>query len=64
MNPGLIVQLATAFVPIVTEIIRRHQAAHPGELPTDEQILAAFTANIDRILADGAAWTAKHPKDP
>lgn len=58
---ALIAQLFNVFVPIVGAIVREHRAAH-GADPTDEEIMATFTANIDKYLAEGAAWRAAHPE--
>lgn len=60
MGP-LIVQLFGIFAPIAAQMIQRYQTTHPGEIPTTEQLLAEFNANIDTYLAEGAAWTAAHP---
>lgn len=57
----LFVQLFTVFGPIVADVIRRHQAQH-GQLPTDEEMLAAFKANVDKYIAEGEDWLRKHPK--
>jgi hypothetical protein len=60
---ALVVQLASVFVPIVQKIIADHQAANDGAMPTDEEIIAKFEADIDQYLAEGAAWNVTHP-DP
>lgn len=60
MPPELILALFGYFAPMVRDIIAKHQA-QTGELPTDEQMLATFQANADRILSEGAAWKASHP---
>lgn len=57
----LIVQLVTAFTPIVTDIIKQHQATHNGAMPTDAEISATFAANLDKYLGEGAGWLATHP---
>jgi hypothetical protein len=59
--PSLIAQLLALFVPIVTNIIAKHQAANGGAMPTDAEITAEFTANLDTYLLEGATWRAAHP---
>lgn len=64
MPPELIAQLisvlAPTLVPAIASIFRSHQAA-TGDLPTDDQVLATLKANIDAVIAEGAAWKASHP---
>lgn len=62
MPPELILGLFSVFAPIVRSIIDAHKAANNGASPTDEQVKAEFAANIDKYLAEGAAWRAAHPK--
>ena len=57
----LILQLAQVFTPIVMDIVRKHQAAHNGELPTDETVHTELTANLAKYLEEGSAWKATHP---
>jgi len=56
----LIGGLVNAFVPAILDIVLRHRQA-TGVDPTSEEVLAAFHANIDKYLAEGAAWRAAHP---
>lgn len=58
---AIIVQLLTAFTPLVLQGVSDWKAANPGQEPTSEQVLALLQANIDKYLAEGAAWTATHP---
>jgi NADH dehydrogenase FAD-containing subunit len=37
---------------------------HQGAMPTDAQMAQIFETNIDKYLAEGAAWKALHPTDP
>lgn len=60
MTPELLTALFNIAAPIVKKIITDHQAT-TGALPTDDEIKATFTKNIDAYLAEGAAWTASHP---
>jgi hypothetical protein len=60
-NPSVFIELFKIAAPIVMDIVRRHQAANNGQLPTDAQVQTVFEANIDRYLAEGEAWKATHP---
>lgn len=60
MTPELLTALFNTVGPIVRDIIAKHQAA-TGQLPTDAEIQATFTKNIDEYLAEGAAWSSAHP---
>ena len=59
---ALLVTMFQAFLPIVTDIIRRRQAAG-GAMPTDAEVLADFQANITKYLDEGAAWKASHSEE-
>lgn len=61
MPPEVILGLFNTFAPIVRDIIAEHHTT-TGQLPTDAEIKATFAANIEKYLAEGAAWTAAHPK--
>ena len=61
-SPAVILGLFQTFAPIVREIIAKFQHENDGRLPTDEEMLAEFNANADRILAEGAEWKARHPE--
>lgn len=56
----LILGLATVFAPMIKEIILKHQAANNGIAPTDDEVRAAFEANLQKYLDEGAAWKATH----
>jgi hypothetical protein len=62
MPPLLIAELLKYLLPLIVEIRTTWKAAHSGAEPTDAQILAEFNANIDKYLAEGAAWRAAHPR--
>lgn len=62
MNPVLIAELLKFVLPLVRQIQEEWKAAHNGAEPTDAQILDHYFADIDRYLAEGAAWRATHPK--
>lgn len=57
----LVGQLIGIFAPIVSDIIKKHQAANNGTTPTDDEIKAEFLANVDLYLGEGSAWRAAHP---
>jgi hypothetical protein len=59
----LILQLFGIFAPIVRQVIEDRKAAGVAA-PTDEEIIATFTADADRYLAEGAEWTRTHPRPP
>lgn len=59
--PEVILGIFNAVAPIVKDIVKKHQDAHNGQMPTDEEVTAAFNQNIDAHLAEGAAWRAAHP---
>jgi hypothetical protein len=52
--------LVNAFVPAIIDLVLQHRQA-TGVDPTSEEVLAAFHRNLDRYLAEGAAWRAAHP---
>jgi len=62
--PQLILGLFTTFAPIVRKLIEDFRTKNDGRMPTDEEMLAEFNANADRILAEGEAWRASHPENP
>lgn len=57
-------QLFAVFAPIVAGLIQKHQEQHNGEVPTVEQLTAAFNATLDQGDAEWAQWVATHPKQP
>lgn len=61
-SPEVVLGLFNAFLPIITGIIKNHQAGNNGAMPTDAEVLAEFNANIDKYLAEGAEWRRTHPK--
>ena len=62
MNPQVILALITTLAPIVRQGILDFQQAHEGRFPTEEELTAQFSSNIDKYLGEGAAWRAAHPK--
>ena len=58
---GIIVQLITVLAPLIMQVVRDHQAAHQGQLPTNDEMIAQLQAHIDTYLAEGAAWNQTHP---
>ena len=64
MNPTLLAALLTQVViPEIAAIVRAHHNA-TGNLPTDDQILAALGTDADKGIAIGSAWLAAHPVAP
>ena len=62
LTPEASIALFNIFAPIVTGIIKDYRASHGDKMPTDAEVVAQFTSNIDRYLAEGAAWRKTHPK--
>ena len=58
----LITELFSIFGPIAVKIFQQWQATHDGNAMTDAQLVTEFRKNIETYLAEGAAWTATHPK--
>jgi hypothetical protein len=64
MNQALIAALLTQVViPEIAAVIRAHHNA-TGNMPTDEQILAALGKDADANIAVGQAWLNAHPVTP
>lgn len=57
----LILGMFNILAPIVRQMIVDHQAANNGAMPTDADMQAKFEGDIDRYVAEGAAWRAAHP---
>lgn len=60
MLPALITQLFAVFLETYRKIQADHQAA-TGAQPTDAEILATFTTNVNQFISEGDAWLAAHP---
>lgn len=60
---ALMLQLVGVLAPLITQIIKDHQA-ETGDIPTTAEIVARLQANADTYLAEGAAWKATHPTPP
>lgn len=58
----LIAQLLQIFVPLVLQSVADYKQRHGGAEPTSQQLFDHINANADLYLAEGAAWTAAHPK--
>jgi DNA-directed RNA polymerase specialized sigma subunit len=62
MNPQLIAMLIqNVIIPEVATAIRAHHNA-TGNMPTDEQVIAALNMDADRYIQAGEAWLAANPK--
>lgn len=67
MTPQLALAMLQWATPIVMQAIREHRAQRlaAGQDPnvelTDEQVFQMLNDNIDKYLAEGAAWRAQHP---
>lgn len=60
MTALILAILQNVVIPEVVVAIRSHYNA-TGQLPTDEQVLAALHLNADRVVAIGEAWLAANP---
>ena len=68
MGP-LILGLIQAALPLVSQLVQKHQQAQGINLPasaypTVEQAQAILTATLDAGDAEWAGWLAAHPKPP
>lgn len=59
--PQLVLGLFSLFMPIFRDLIGGFQKKNDGRMPTDEEMLAEFNANADRILGTGEQWKREHP---
>ncbi len=62
MNP-LILQLGLKLVPAILDMVKKHQAS-TGALPTQDELIAQFHANIAHYVQEGEDWLATHPDTP
>ena len=61
MPPELLLAIFNFAAPLVRKVIEDFRKKNDGRMPTDEEMLAEFNANADRILAEGDAWKRDHP---
>lgn len=61
MYAALLLQAFQLFAPIVSDIIKKHQAANDGQMPTNEEMKNIFLANIDKSVAKADSWLKSHP---
>lgn len=61
LTPELILALFNAFGPLWRQIFTRLKT-QTGLEPTDAEMAAELTANLDTYLREGATWTATHPR--
>lgn len=63
MTPLIFAILQQVIIPEIVVAVRSHFNA-TGNLPTDEQVIAALNLHADRVVAIGEAWLASHPPTP
>lgn len=61
MYANLIMQAFALFAPIVADVINKHRAANNGQMPTNEEMIAAFNAHVDESIKKADSWLASHP---
>lgn len=55
-------QVFKIMAPIVLDMVAKHHAS-TGSMPTEEELLKQFNANINEALSEGDEWLRKHPKE-
>lgn len=61
---ALILQLAQVLAPMIITAYEDHKAGNNGAAPTQDELNVALAAAVSRIVAEGEAWKAAHPKPP
>lgn len=60
ITPALLSAILNIAGPPVLAFVTAHHAA-TGQMPTLDELKAELNSNIDKYLAEGAAFTAAHP---
>lgn len=62
LTPEAVSALLVVFLPLVNDLRARIQATRGDSyMPTDEEMLAEFHANVTTGDAEADAWRARHP---